>query len=54
MTEERIQLCIEALRSAGLYFSELSIQYSSRLKTSKCSDDLSGPVLKTVCSLFNL
>lgn len=48
MTEERIQLCIESLRSAGLYFSELSKQYSSRLKTTKCSEDLSAPVLKTV------
>ena len=51
-TEECVVQCIDALRNAALYFSELNNQYSARLLAMKVTGDLSSQVLKTVLFLL--
>ena len=50
-TEESVVQCIDALRNAALYFSELNNQYAARLQALRVSGDLSSQVLKTVLFL---
>lgn len=53
-TEECVVQCIDALRNAALYFSELNNQYSTRLLAMKVTGDLSSQVLKTVALLLSV